>query len=89
VFLQQGAESHTDELVPRGSSRQQAGKPAAAPDTAMILRQLQKRLLNSGSVAPNQLVEGYVFFPVGAYVKGRISLTDQESEEAEGFVVEF
>lgn len=71
------------------AARQKAGKQAALPDTAVILRQLQKRLLNSSSVAPNQLVEGYVFFPVGAYVKGRISLTDQESDEAEGFVVEF
>ncbi|MFI5399146.1 MAG: hypothetical protein ACHQ9S_26750 [Candidatus Binatia bacterium] len=95
VLIQQdGTRVHTmpvDEAAQHvaDAARQQTGNQAASPGASVIAQQLRKRLLNSSSILPNQLVEGYVFFPVGTYAKGRISLTDQESEEAEGFVVEF
>lgn len=62
---------------------------SAPPDSADITRRLQGRLLTGHSVSPNQIVKGYLFFPLAPYVKGRITLEDQESEESEGFVVEF
>lgn len=62
---------------------------AALPDSTVVSQQLQARALGGDTVAAKQNVKGYVFFPLGAYVKGRVSLEDQASEESEGFVVEF
>jgi hypothetical protein len=62
---------------------------AAAPDAAALTQRLRQRALNGDSVGANQTLKGYVFFPLGMYVKGRVSLEDQATEESEGFVVEF
>lgn len=62
---------------------------AAAPDAAAVTQQLRQRALSGDSVAANQTIKGYVFFPLGKYVKGRVSLEDQATEESEGVVVEF
>jgi len=62
---------------------------AVAPDTAAVTQRLRQRALGGDSVASNQTIKGYVFFPLGTYVKGRVSLEDQATEESEGFVVEF
>ena len=62
---------------------------AAAPDAAAVTQRLRQRALSGDSVAANQTIKGYVFFPLGTYVKGRVSLEDQATEESEGFVVEF
>ena len=62
---------------------------AAAPDAGAVTQQLRGRALSGDSVAANQTIKGYVFFPLGQYAKGRVSLEDQATEESEGFVVEF
>jgi hypothetical protein len=62
---------------------------AAAPDASSVMQQLRARTLSGDAIAANQTVKGYVFFPLGRYVKGRVSLEDQATEESEGFVVEF
>ncbi len=62
---------------------------AASVDVAEVGRQLQARLLLTRTVPANQTVSGYLYYPLAAYVKGRVSLEDQASEEAEGFLVEF
>jgi hypothetical protein len=62
---------------------------APAPDSNTVTQRLQLRALSGHSVATNQTVKGYVFFPLGRYAKGRVSLEDQATEETEGFVVEF
>ena len=61
-------------------------RPPAAPTIAQRLRD---RLLRTRAVSANQQLSGYLYFPLGTYTKGRVTLEDQESEEAEGFVVEF
>lgn len=71
------------------SARQKTTPDAPAPDSAEVTRRLEARLLSGRSVAANQTLKGYLFFPLADYVKGRVSLEDQESEETEGFVVEF
>lgn len=72
------------------AARQQAtDKNAAPPDSATIQRRLESHLLSTRSVGTNQKVKGYLYFPLAAYVKGRVVLEDKESEESEGFVVEF
>ncbi len=47
------------------------------------------RLLRDRVVRPGELVEGYLFFPFAAYSRVRVSLQDMESEELEGFTIEF
>jgi hypothetical protein len=32
---------------------------------------------------------GYLFYPLGDYVRARVQIIDTETEEAEGFAVEF
>jgi hypothetical protein len=62
---------------------------AAPPSSAGVTQQLQARALSGATLAAKQNVKGYVFFPLAAYVKGRVALEDQATEESEGFVVEF
>jgi hypothetical protein len=62
------------------------GGPA---DAAEVGRSLQARLLQVHSVGAEQSVKGYLFYPLAAYVKGRVSMEDQATEETEGFLVEF
>ncbi len=80
--------------LPIAASAQQVadamrGSEAASMDVAAIGRQLQMRLLQTHSVPANQTVSGFLYYPLAAYVKGRVSLEDQASEESEGFLVEF
>jgi hypothetical protein len=69
------------------TARQQGA--AAPPDSAEVTRRLEAHVLSGHSVSANETVKGYLFFPLAPYVKGRVSLEDRESEETEGFVVEF
>jgi hypothetical protein len=62
---------------------------APVPDTSTVTQRLTLHALSGDSVAANQTVKGYVFFPLGRYAKGRVSLEDRATEESEGFVVEF
>ena len=61
----------------------------AACDDAEVARRFEEKLLTARSLTGDQGVKGFLFFPLAHYVKGRVSLEDQESEESEGFVVEF
>jgi hypothetical protein len=81
-----------DEVVKRvaAAERAKADSAAATPtDNAAITQRLRDRLLQTRAVSVNQQLSGYLYFPLETYTKGRVSLEDQESEEAEGFVVEF
>ncbi len=72
------------------SERQRATASDAVPrDRAEVTRRLQAQALSGHSLAPNQRLKGYLFYPLAPYVKGRVALEDQASEETEGFVVEF
>jgi hypothetical protein len=73
-----------------GALRQKPSGGDAGPlDSAEVTRRLASRLFTAHAVSPNQTVQGYLYFPLGDYVKGRVTLEDQASEEDEGFVVEF
>lgn len=81
-----------DEVIERvtAAERQRSGGVEAAPtDSAAIAQRLGDRLLRTKAIPANQQLSGYLYFPLGTYTKGRVTLEDQESEEAEGFVVEF
>ncbi len=77
------------ERVAAAQRQQNNGAQAAPADDAGIARRLEGRLLRAHAVAANQQLSGYLYFPLGTYAKGRVTLEDQESEEAEGVVVEF
>jgi hypothetical protein len=81
-----------DEVVERVVAAEHAksdGAPAAPSGSADIAQRLRDRLLRTRTISANQQLSGYLYFPPGTYSKGRVTLEDQESEEAEGFVVEF
>jgi hypothetical protein len=81
-----------DEAVERVAAAERArseGTSAAPAGSTDIARRLRDRLLQARAVSANQQLSGYLYFPSGTYTKGRVTLEDRESEEAEGFVVEF
>ena len=81
-----------DEVVERVAAAEHAksdGTAAAHTDSAAIAQRLRDRLLQTRAISANQQLSGYLYFPLGTYTEGRVTLADKESEEAEGFVVEF
>jgi hypothetical protein len=75
----------------------EAGKrtPPLAPSEVLtkvapeVRDALAPRLLRDRLIQPHDQVEGYAFFPFGAYSRARVSLQDAENEEIEGFAIEF
>lgn len=47
------------------------------------------RVLRDRTIAPDEQLEGYLFFPFAAYSRARVNLEEIESEEIEGFTIEF
>ena len=41
------------------------------------------------SIAPHGVIKGFLYFPASAYRRATVVLIDQETEEEEGFSVEF
>jgi hypothetical protein len=56
-----------------------------APPTAGQSKALQGEM----TVQPGQTVSGYLFYPAGQYTSARTTLVDKETEEGEGFSVQF
>lgn len=48
-----------------------------------------KPLQGEMTIAPGQTVSGYLFYPVGNYSSARTTLVDKETDEGEGFSVQF
>ena len=61
----------------------------AGPTAQSIEETLRKRALGGGTLKPGDRAEGFVYFPVGSYARARATLVDVESQESEGFLVEF
>jgi hypothetical protein len=81
-----------DQVVEHVAAAERAksdGAAATPTDSAATTQCLRDRLLQTHAVSANQQLSGYLYFPLATYTKGRVTLEDQESEEAEGFVVEF
>ena len=72
-----------------GAPQQASGGDAAAHGIEEVTQRLQAQVLQGGTVSAHQTTKGYLYFPLAHYVKGRVSLVDRESEETEGFLVEF
>jgi len=54
-----------------------------------VRRRLDARQVTGTEVPATQSLTGYLYYPLAAYVKGRVVLEDPAAEESEGFVVEF
>jgi len=48
-----------------------------------------KALRGEMTLQPGQTVSGYLFYPAGQYTSARTTLVDKETEEGEGFSVQF
>jgi hypothetical protein len=62
---------------------------AGAPTEAQAREILEHHLFTAVTIDPGAHVSGYLYFPLAEYLRGRVVLTERESEEDEGFLVEF
>lgn len=67
-------------------------EPVAA-DTAKLAGDVQaavrKKRIADGHIAPRGTLSGFLYFPASAYRRATVVLIDQETEEEEGFSVDF
>lgn len=63
-----------------------AGAPA---DVASITSQLDGKRFTTEKIGPDSSAEGYLFYPLGTYQRARVLVTEADSDESEGVVVEF
>jgi hypothetical protein len=66
-----------------------SGKPLTALSEAELVDRLGKALFTTTRIDARSDSSGYLFFPLGDYARARMLVTDTETEEAEGFAVEF
>lgn len=62
------------------------GAPPAPRGFEALLRE---RMLAARTLRPSDQADGFVYFPAGRYRRARATLVDIETEEPEGFLVEF
>jgi len=54
-----------------------------------VQRSLREKLIAEKDVAPGGTLKGFLYFPVSAYRRATVIVTDRAADEAEGFSVEF
>ncbi len=67
----------------------EAGEGVPQPDPQRVEALLHERALTARTLGPGDHAEGFVYFPTGQYSRARATLVDTETEEDEGFLVEF
>ena len=65
------------------------GAPVTTMSAGAVAQLLDDKRLTATRVEPGSEVEGYLYFPLGDYVRARVVLTEEGSDGTEGFVVEF
>jgi hypothetical protein len=70
-------------------ARDTQGQPLTAMSAAELSDRLGRALFSSSRINARGDAAGYVYFPLGDYARARVLVTDVETEEAEGFAVEF
>src|SRR5215831_1345271 len=68
-------------LQPAGGGRVAPIVPPAAGQS--------KALQGEMTIQPGQTVSGYLFYPAGQYTSARTTLVDKETDEGEGFSIQF
>jgi hypothetical protein len=61
----------------------------SSPDAAAARQRMSQKELQDRDIPPGLSLDGYLYFKAAAYRRARVVLTDVESDEAEGFSVEF
>lgn len=54
-----------------------------------VRESVASQLLQGGTIAPRSEMHGYLFYPFRSYVRARVIVEDVDSEETEGFTIEF
>ena len=73
------------------------GKTARPLDATTVASRLspeaasavQRSALHDQDVIPNSEITGYLFYPLSSYSRARVELLEPESQESEGFSIEF
>jgi hypothetical protein len=61
----------------------------SADNITALPRQLEAKQFTTTEMRRDSAAEGYLFYPLGTYRNARVLATEAESDETEGFVVEF
>ena len=64
-------------------------RPLTALGREEIVERLSQKLFTAHRLAPGAQAQGFLYFPAAEYTRGRVVLTEEESGETEGVVVEF
>jgi hypothetical protein len=72
-----------------GARDPDSGEPVTDLPRPAVLERLRERVFSAHEIAPGDKVEGYLYFPLAEYLRARVVLTEGESGEVEGFLVEF
>lgn len=65
------------------------GQPLTALGPTELTERLRQRLFSTTQIGARSDASGYLYFPLGDYLRARVLVTDVATEEAEGFAVEF
>jgi hypothetical protein len=66
-----------------------SNQPLTALSAAAVATRLGEKSFSATEVGPGDKASGYLFFPLAEYERARVVVEDEESGEAEGFLVEF
>jgi hypothetical protein len=66
-----------------------SGTPITTLSEGALGELLGRLQFTATDIAPHSEAKGYLYFPLADYLRARVVLTDTESEESEGFVVQF
>jgi hypothetical protein len=72
-----------------GTRDPETGRPLTLLGGEEIVERLRKNLFAARRLAPGSKAQGFLYFPAAEYTRGRVVLTEEESGETEGVVVEF
>jgi len=72
-----------------GTRDPETGRPLTLLGREEIVERLGKNLFATHRLAPGSKAQGFLYFPAAEYTRGRVLLTEEESGETEGVVVEF
>lgn len=70
----------------------QAPAPSAdapAPDLSTLSAQMKEKLFTAREMRSDSSAEGYLFYPAATYKRARVRVTETQSGETEGFMIEF
>lgn len=78
-------------LIGTGSTRVRPLSEAAAlaKVPASDRGTVESNLLGAGTIGKGETVSGYLLFPFASYTGARVTLEEEESEETEGFSIDF